>query len=422
MKKRFILHSDLNNFYASVEMLKNRKWENYALLITGNADLRHGIVLARNTLARSYGVTTGDTLHQAKIKCKGLPLKLIQADMNKYAHYSVIVKNIYKEYSDNVESFGIDEAWIDISKTVFNWQDATTMANRLRQEVYDRTGLTVSVGVSYNKVFAKLGSNLKKPNATTTITDSNFKSIAWPLPMGELLYVGKKTREKLSKYAFKTIGDIANSDVCFLKSLLGKRGEMLWNYANGKDDSPVNFANDLHKFKSVGNSTTCPKDLTQLNEVKTIFYVLAESVAERLKRLGYWASELQISIRNNELHTIERQCKLDPSTNLSSEFANTALRLFEKNYSFKKPIRSLGLQAKGLTDSPDAQLNIFSINDNYIKNSKIDKVMESIRKQHGNDKIVRGVVAKNQFIADGFTPDKPCALNMETDDEFAFHI
>lgn len=416
MKHRFILHSDLNNFYASVEILSNSKWKNYALLVVGSAELRHGIVLAKNNLAKSRGVKTGETIYQAELKCKGLPIKLIGANMQKYVKYSKLVKDIYKNHSNNVESFGIDEAWIDISKTAKNWNEAYEIAEIIRKEVKQKTGLTVSIGVSFNKIFAKLASDLKKPNATTVITKEKFKETVWNLPKGNLLFVGRKTREKLKKYSIKTIGDIAKCNVNFLKKLLGKMGETLWLYANGLDDSQVNSVNNIHQYKSIGNSTTCPKDLTKLSEVKTIFFILAESVASRLKSHNLWASTIQITIKNNQFLTIDRQCKIDPPTNLSTILANCAIKLFTENYSFKQPVRLLGLQVKGLVKE-QAQLNMFSIDKDYKKQCVIEETVEKIRKKHGNHKIRRGAVLKNADLAD-FNPHNPSALNIEADDEF----
>ncbi len=416
MKQRFILHSDLNNFFASVEMLSNPKWKNYALLVVGNSELRHGIVLAKNNFAKSCGVKTGETIYQAKLKCEGLPIKLIKTNIHKYAKYSILVKNIYKEYSDNVESFGIDEAWLDISKTANSWDDAYEIAEILRKEVKQKTGLTVSIGVSYNKIFAKLGSDLKKPDAVTVITPENFKQVVWKLPKENLLFVGRKTKEKLEKYSIKTIGDLANCNVEFLRNLLGKMGETLWTFANGLDNSPVSVVNSIHQYKSIGNSVTCPYDLTEISEVETIFYILAESVASRLKNHGLWASTVQIVIKNKDFVTFDRQCKIDPPSNLSSDLALASLKLFKENYTFEKPVRLLGLQAKGLSYE-QAQLSFFSIDKNYKKQCKIEETVEKIRKRYGPEKIKRGSVLKNAELAN-FNPHDPYTLSMEADDEF----
>ena len=286
--ERFILHSDLNNFYASVESLYNPSIRNKAVAVVGDEEKRHGIVLAKNYIAKSYGVKTGDTVWEARQKCRE-ELVCVPARFELYLYISKIVKSIYREYSDRVESFGIDEAWIDISHLARNFEEAEKIANNIRCRIIAEVGLTVSVGVSFNKIFAKLGSDLKKPNATVVITKDNYKDKVWSVPVEELLYVGRATKKKFEKGNIKTIGDLANTDLKYLKLTLGKMGETLHRFANGEDCSEVSKVTDAEKIKSFGNSTTCPIDLYNNEQVKSIIYMLAESVAERMKEKGFYA-------------------------------------------------------------------------------------------------------------------------------------
>lgn len=385
---RFILHSDLNNFYASVESLYNPSIRNKCVVVVGDEEKRHGIVLAKNYLAKSYGVSTGDTVWEARQKC-GEELVCVPARLDLYLEISRMVKSIYREYSDRVESFGIDEAWIDISHIADNYAEAEKIANNIRVRIIAEIGLTVSIGVSFNKIFAKLGSDMKKPNAVVVITEEDFRSKVWPLPVNELLYVGRATTKKFLKANIRTIGDLANTDRKYLKLTLGKVGETLWTFANGQDMSVVSSIKDAEKIKSFGNSTTCPIDLSNDDQVKSVIYLLSESVAERMKKKNYYARGVSLWIKDTDLQSFERHLILSTPTNVSEDIATACLRLFRNNFDWNLDIRAIGVRVTHLTDEK-IQYDLFHNGDNLIKKQSLESTIENLRARFGYDIIRRG--------------------------------
>ena len=385
---RFILHSDLNNFYASVECLYNPELRNKAVAVVGDQERRHGIVLAKNYIAKKYGVKTGDTIWEAKQKCME-ELVCVTANFERYYYVSRLVKEMYREYTDRVESFGIDEAWLDISDRVKTFDEAYKLANQIRNRVLEQFGLTVSIGVSYNKIFAKLGSDLKKPNATTLISLDNYKDMVWGLPVSDLLYVGKATTTKLNKIGINTIGDLANTSVSILKSLLGKNGETLYIFANGQDMTPVKKYNELDEVKSIGNSTTCPRDLTNDKEVGAIIDVLSESVARRLRAKNLWCSVVSLTIKTSDLKSFDVMHKIEYPTNLASVIGKECKKLFK--FDWNQTVRLVGVRATGLSEKP-AQYNLFNNEQTNLKKEKFEKTVDSLRERYGYDIIKRGSI------------------------------
>ena len=387
---RYILHSDLNNFYASVECMLNPKIRNKAVVVVGDAEKRHGIVLAKNYIAKGYGVKTGDTIWEAKNKCLE-ELVTVPVHFDLYGKISKYVKDIYRTYSDQVESFGIDEAWIDITSRVKSFEEAEALANKIRLQVLNEVGITVSVGVSFNKVFAKLGSDYKKPNAVTLISPDNYKNIVWPLPCEDLIYVGAKTKAKLNKNNIFTIGDIAVAGKMFLRELLGKNGEMIYDFATGNEQTPVKYVGEKEEIKSVGNSTTCPKDLKSDDEVKSVIYVLAENVAKRMREKNLWCTEVCITIKNTKLQSVDRQKKLPYATNLASDLARGAFELFKSEYKWDDAVRLIGVRASAICEEP-TQYNFF-VNENTIhKKQRLEETVEDLRKRFGYKIITRACV------------------------------
>lgn len=385
---RFILHSDLNNFYASVESLYDPSIRNKAVVVVGDEEKRHGIVLAKNYVAKSYGIKTGDTLWEARLKC-GEELICKPARLDLYLAISKMVKDIYREYSDRVESFGIDEAWIDISHLAKDYSEAVKIANNIRARIIAEMGLTVSIGVSFNKVFAKLGSDLKKPNATVLIDRENYKSKIWGLNVGDLLYVGRATLKKFEKVGINTIGDLATTDVKYLRLIMGKVGEELWRFANGLDNSEVSSIYSHEKIKSFGNSTTCPIDLTDNEQVKSVIYVLAESVAERMKHKNYYGRTVSVWIKDRNLMSFERQAQLSYPTNVSFDIGKLAYQLFLEHYDWHTDIRAVGVRIAGLTEGK-IQCDIFSNDKTLERNQKLETTIESLRERFGYNIIRRG--------------------------------
>lgn len=392
---RYILHSDLNNFYASVECMYNPEIRNRGVAVVGDSEKRHGIVLAKNYIAKSCGVKTGDTIWEAKLKCPDLVT--VTAHFDRYQKISKLVKNMYREYTDQMESFGIDEAWLDITHRVRSWEEATQLANTIRKRVIEEFGVTVSIGVSFNKVFAKLGSDIKKPNATTLISDENFKEVVYPLPVEQLLYVGSRTKAKLNKNNIFTIGDLAEADENFMRLLIGKVGVMLRRMARGEENEEVRWADEKEEVKSISNSTTCPRDLKNDKEVKSIVYILSESVARRTRAEGFFAKEVSLHIKDGSLKSYGWHKRLEFSTNLANDIARECMRLF-KNYNWETTIRAVGVRVSGFDDAP-SQMSLFYDKSSHDKVEKIETTVENLRERWGYDIIKRGVVVADKDMA-----------------------
>jgi DNA polymerase-4 len=397
---RTILHVDLNNFYASVECLYNPEIRNKPVVVGGSVEARHGIVLAKNYPAKLLGVKTGEAIWQAKQKCPRLVV--VPPDFKKYLQFSRMARAIYADYTDLIEPFGIDEAWVDVTGSQGLFGTGTEIADTIRCRLREELGLTGSIGVSWNKIFAKLGSDFKKPDAMTVITETNFQQVVWPLPVGELLYVGRATRRKLRNRAIFTIGDLAKRDIKSLRLQLGVWGETLWNFANGLDSDPVRHAGDENIVKSVGNSTTTARDLVNEEDVKLIMYVLAESVAARLRKHGLKCTTVAISVRDKELSSFERQGKLLTPSFLSGDIAQKAMELFKANYKWDKPIRSLGVRGADLvTDNGHIQMSLFK--DNKIEIEDMERTIDDIRRRFGQYSIQRCAMLLDRPLT-GFNP------------------
>jgi DNA polymerase IV len=395
--ERVILHCDLNNFYASVECMYNPGLRDKPVAVCGSQDLRHGIVLAKNYAAKKQGIITGEAIWQARKKVPGLIV--INPNYSLYLRFSKEAREIYSKYTNLIEAFGIDECWIDVTESTKVFGSGEKIAHEIRKTITEELGITASIGVSFNKIFAKLGSDLKKPNAVTLITHENFRQLVWTLPAGELLYVGRSTGRKLLKVGILTIGDLANAPIGFLKKLLGKWGETLWFFANGIDETPVTTLDFSSIIKGIGNSMTTARDLCDNDDVKLTFYVLSESVAERLRKHNFKASTIQIHIRDNELATIERQAKLRNLSNLSGEIARTSMDIFISNWNWQKPIRSLGVRATDLfTSDTCIQLSLLEDLNKRVKLESLETSIDEIRKRFGHYAIQRALLLKDKAL------------------------
>ncbi len=394
---RTVLHSDLNAFYASVECFLNPRIRNLPVAVGGDQDARHGIILAKNQLAKSHGVSTGEAIWQAKQKCR--ELVVVPAHFERYLKFSKLVKEIYREYTDQTESFGIDESWLDVTGSVGLFGGGEAIAEEIRSRVYSELGLTVSIGVSFNKIFAKLGSDMKKPDAVTVISRENYKNVVWRLPASNLLYVGRSTTKKLRNYGINTIGDIAQCDVKYLYSWLGKWGLVLHRFANGEDYSPVEKNGAESYIKSVGNSTTTPRDLTTIKEVKAVFYMLADSVAARLREQGLKCTTVQIYIRDKNLLSCERQAKLDYPSFISGELAEKALEIFMTKYQFKQPLRTIGIRGTNLVQKDTTvQLDLFTDFEKREKLEVFEHTVDQIRSRFGYNAIKKGILLADKSL------------------------
>lgn len=394
---RAILHSDCNSFYASVECALHPELKNKAVAVCGDAELRHGIVLAKNEEAKKFKVKTGEPIWQAKQKCP--QLVLVKASFENYIEFSRRVKKIYLDYTDNVESFGIDEAWLDVTGSRLLFGDGESIAREINRRIRKEIGITVSVGVSFNKIFAKLGSDYKKPDAVTVISRENFKSIVYPLPVSDLLYVGKATTKKLNRLGISTIGQLAEADRRILTKTLGIWGERLQNYALGLDNSPVSKYYENRNVKSIGNSTTTPRDLKNIDEVKIVLSALCDSVSLRLREQNLRCAVISISVRNSKLSWFKVQKKLTTPTNITRDIFETAIMLFKGSCNFEQPIRSLGISLSGLIPECDGvQLNIFDGCDNR-RLEKLDSATDELKKRFGAFSVVPAIALENKRLS-----------------------
>ncbi len=396
--ERWIFHCDCNSFYASVELLRHPELRDQCVAVCGDPEGRHGIVLAKNEPAKRMGVKTAEVIWQAKRKCPDLVL--LPPHREYYRKYSRIINGIYRKYTDRVEPFGIDESWLDVTGT---WQlfaeSPAALADQLRAEVKAATGLTISVGVSFNKVFAKLGSDYKKPDATTLITRENFHKIVWPLPAGDLLYVGASAQNRLAGMGISTIGELAAARPEALAEALGKLGLELSRYARGKDEAPVRRWGEKEPIKSVGNGTTFRRNIRGPAEIRSALNVLADEVAGRLRRHGVWAGAVQVTIRDPELKTITRQKQLPMSTHLARDLANACWQLMERNWDMARPVRMLTVTALAITEEPFAvQQSLF---DDAPKadprREKLEQSLDAIRKKYGRGAIGAGSILHNDM-------------------------
>lgn len=404
MKEKVILHCDINHCYAQIEEMKFPELRNVPMAVGGNSEKRHGIILAKNDLAKSYKIKTGETLLEAYEKCPSL--LIINPHYEDYIYYSEKVKEIYKRYSDKVESFGLDEAWIDVSDTLVLFGSGYKVAKKIQKAVLEEVGLTISIGISFNKVFAKFGSDLIKPSGVVEITPENFKEKVWSCPVESLFYVGKATRRKLHYLSIDTIEDLANSDVQVLKKELGKMGEILWRFANGRDDIEVSLIESKKKIKSIGNSITAPKDIKNEKEAKIVLNGLCESVASRLKEEHLQGNVISLSVRDVNLVSFNRQKKLDYDTNLADEILEEAMKLLKENVLFEKSLRSLGVSVSELKpDDEFIQLDLFLNQEKRWKQKKIDQAIDQIRNKYGYYKIKKCNMLLDEALAN-FDPKR----------------
>ena len=397
MAERVILHCDLNCFFASVELLRYPALRDVPVAVCGDPESRHGIVLAKNEAAKQLGVKTAETIWQARQKAPHLIT--LPPHHGLYREYSRKVNAIYGQYTDLVEPFGIDESWLDITNSMHLFGgDGKAIADQLRERLREELGLTISVGVSFNKIFAKLGSDYKKPDATTVIDRDNWQAIVWPLPVGDLLGVGHSTQKLLRQYGVETIGQLAAFPRQTLETLLGKHGTQLHDYANGLENSPVRPQHEAEPVKSVGNGTTFPQNLTRWEEVRSGLAVLSDSVAGRLRRQGLYCGGVALTIRNAQFRQFSRQVRLDAPTHLQKDIYQTALALARQSWHAPDPIRALTVTALYLTDSADSfqQLDLLdgAAAQREEKQERLEQAMDAIRGKYGKGAISFGNAGK----------------------------
>ena len=398
MSERVILHSDMNCFYASVEMLHHPEFAGMPLAVGGDPEARHGIVLTANYIAKQKGVKPGMALWQAKQICP--EIIFVPPRMDLYLRFSKMAREIYSEYTDKIEPYGIDEAWLDVSDSRNLKGSGMTIAREISHRIKYELGVTVSIGISWNKIYAKLGSDYKKPDAITEFNRENYKDRIWQLPASDLLYVGRQTNKKLQKLGIRTIGQLAESDEKLLESHFGKIGNVLWAFANGWDEDPVCKEGYEAPVKSIGNSTTTPRDLENDLDVWIIQIALAESVAARLRKHGFKCKTVEITVRDNRLYSFSRQIHLRQPTNITNEIVTAAFQLFKDNYKWEHPIRSLGIRAADLVlDDIPVQLDLFGNQEKKEKLEKLDRTVDEIRRRFGYFSIQRAAMYALSYLS-----------------------
>ena len=390
---RVILHCDLNNFFASVAMICHPELKGKFIAVCGNPSLRKGIVLAKSENAKRMGVKTGMAIWQARQICP--EIQIVPTDYAAYESYSKKVQAIYYRFTNQVESFGIDECWLDVTHSQKLFGDGLQIADKIRRAVKDELGLTISVGVSFNKTYAKLGSDLAAPDEVMAITLDNYQQMIYPLPLGNLLFVGKKTQALLTKLNVQTIGDLANFDVKVLKSFLGINAEKLIAAARGEDYSDVNDYFDHELPRSVGNGTTLPFDLTSKKEVESVLYLLAEKIAYRLRQQNLQGYTVHLSIKDTALHWIGAQTSLPYPTHAVLTIRRTASAVFDQLWIQKpfRPVRALRIAVGNLTTAPNLQTNLLADINDEAKNQALDDVFDRIRRKYGTEQIMLGGTA-----------------------------
>ncbi len=388
---RSILHVDINNFYASVEVRDDPSLAALPVAVCGDAEARHGIILAKNYRAKAYGVKTAEAIWQAKRKCP--ELVLIPCHFEKYERVTAESRKLLLTYSDRVEPFGMDEAWLDISPYAPTAGAAEEIADEIRAKYRGELGLTASVGVSFNKTFAKLGSDMKKPDATTVITPGNFRGKIWGLPVEDLLFVGPKTQQKLNLRGVRTIGDLANVREDLVRSWLGKWGSDLRFCANGLDRSPVVPMGSEAAVKSIGNGFTPPSDLHDEREALALITALSESVGSRLRASGLMGRVVVLGLRDTALLSFERQTKLIRPTNIALEIRDAAWKLLRANWSWQRPLRSLAVRVTALvSDDTPIQLSFFDDEEGREKRLTAERAVDAVREKYGKRSLLSGRV------------------------------
>lgn len=402
-----ILHCDLNNFYASVEQKTHPEYDGLPLAVCGNPELRHGIVLAKNQLAKQAGVQTGEAIWISKKKCPNIVF--VPPHFNEYVDISKKIFNIYTQYTDRVESFGIDECWLDVTKSKRLFGDGKKIADELRERVKRELGLTISVGVSFTKTLAKLGSDIKKPDATTVLDRATYMQRIGDMSPSEMIMIGKRTSQKLESLNIHTISQLACADRELLRYHFGVIADNMINSALGIETDEVKRYDEVHIPKSVSNGTTTPRDINTEDEARTVVYALSEMVATRLRKYSLVANGISLSIKDPSLKWISKQSPLDCATSNASDIAKSAMDLLIKMHRFKDPLRAITVGAIRLSDRTDIQQSLF---DGEIeKTDKLEHSIDEIRNKYGYNAVKRGVLL-----------DDTLTQNLHDDDDFRpFH-
>lgn len=378
MKERVIFHCDANSFYASVEIANNPKYKGMPVAVTGNPEKRTGIILTKSIEAKKYGVQTGEAIWQAKLKCPNL---ICLAPHHKlYEEYSKKLRAIYEKYTDRVESFGIDECWLDMTDSLKFFGDAKMVADKIRQEVKQTLGITISVGVSFGKLLAKLGSDLKKPDATTILSLNNYKSIVYPLPIKSVIGIGNRLEKRYNKIGVFVLGDIVNIPDFVLKKKFGILGVQLKQKLMGNDNEPVLKCNEVVPPKSVGNGTTTIKDVYTRNEIESVVVALAEEISTRLRSQDFNAESISVTIKTADFKYAHETIRIPFATNTRGDLARYAMKLIDSFWEYGIAVRAIRICSYNLSSTKQTQLSMFS---ECVKNLKLNSALDQIRNKYG---------------------------------------
>jgi DNA polymerase IV len=389
------LHCDINNFFAAVECLYHPEHHEDPVVVCGSCDFNRGIVLAGNYPAKAQGIQTGEAIMSARRKCPDLII--FKASYPRYLKYARLIREIYADYTDKITIYGLDEAWLDVSESTSLFGEGVQIADRIRSRVKSELGLTVSVGVSFNRIFSKLGSDMKKPDATTLISPEDFERIVWKLPVKDLLFVGKSVRHKLFLQRIITIGDLANASPILLKRILGKNGLMLWQFANGDDSSFFPNTEDETRLQSIGNHITPPARIVSPDDVRLLLYMLSDAVSSRLRSNHLKARAVRISLKDTRFNSCEFQMTLRSETHSGNALFAVAWTLFEKNYRWERSLRSIGIRVSRLSPSEASQRSLFD-EEESVHSCRMEDTIDEIRRRFGYFSVERALLLKNHSL------------------------
>ena len=397
MSDRVILHCDCNSFFASVETVLDPSYRDVPMAVCGSREDRHGIVLAKNEHAKKYGIKTAETVYSALKKCP--KLVIAEPHYSAYADFSRRANEIYARYTDMIEPFGIDESWLDVTASRKLFGSGEEIAKRISEDIKRELSITVSIGVSFNKVFAKLGSDYKKPDAITVIGREDVERIVYPLPAADLLFVGKRTAEELSLIGIRTIGELARADAEFLKYKFGKMGDMLYKYSRGLDDSPVSA--EREESKSISSGFTFKHDLVGYSDMRVAIEYLSEDIGTKLRKKGLKCRTVQLTVKDEYLHVIQRQRPQEPPSDISGEIAECAYKILLSEWSAERPVRMLTVCASSLISADDChdQISIFDEgrDERRAKRKEAENTVDKIRQKFGNSIITKGAIIDTDF-------------------------
>ena len=388
--ERLIFHIDVNNAFLSwtaVEMLKNGSKldiRTIPSIIGGDESKRHGVVLAKSNIAKQFGIKTGEPIYFARKKCPNI--EVFESNHKMYREYSNKLYELFKEYTNIIERFSIDECFLDMTNFIGKNEEILTIAKEISTRVKEEQGFTVNVGIAHNKLLAKMASDFEKPDKIHTLWDYEIKTKMWPLKVSELLMVGKKSIPKLEKMGIRTIGDLANYNKELIYKAFGKFGKTIWEYANGIDNSPVNYKEE--KPKGIGNSITLPQDLTNINEINRILLELTEQVTYRLRKEKMIANVVNVQIKDSNFRVFSHQKKLETATSSTKIIFELAKKLMEELYSKGIRVRLIGVRVDDLLDEKDKQISLFD-NNQVEKQEKIDDIVDKLRDKMGYGAIKR---------------------------------